>query len=157
MTILMSPLGFAAHLLAMEAKILAATERGLEKAARLIEKEAKSEIGEYQPEKGPFEAWQDLATSTVTGKLQAGFEVEKPLLRTGDMRDSLQHQVQVHGPGEGEAHVGSDSPVAVYQELGTSRIPPRSFLGGAAFAKAPEVRKILGDGVIAVIEGKKAI
>lgn len=157
MAILMTPLAFASHLLAMEAKILLATEHALERAARVVEREAKSEIGEYQPEKGPFEAWQDLATSTVQGKLSAGFEIEKPLLRTGDMRDSVEHQVHVTGPGDGEAHVGSDSMIAVYQELGTQRIPPRSFLGGAAYTKELEVRDLLAGSVVAIIEGKRAI
>ena len=38
--------------------------------------------------------------------------------------------------------------MAVYQELGTSKMPPRSFLGGAAFAKQAEVLEVLGQAYV---------
>ena len=43
-----------------------------------------------------------------------------------------------------KATVGSNSDIAVYQELGTSRIPPRSFLAGALHHEIPEILKMAG-------------
>jgi hypothetical protein len=40
--------------------------------------------------------------------------------------------------------VGTDDKIAVYQELGTRTIPPRSFLGEAAMHKEVEVHEVLG-------------
>lgn len=142
----------AAHFAAMIEKVHEAERHALEKAARIVADEAKAEIGDYQPAKGPFEAWQSLADSTQADRAAHGFTPDDPLLRTGKLRDSIEHKVEGH-----TAHVGSNNPVAVYQELGTSRIPPRSFLGGAAFKKEEEVKAVLGESVIAVIAGKRAI
>lgn len=148
----MTPLQAAAHFAAMIAKIREAEREALEKAAKIVAEEARKEIGDYQPAKGPFEAWKELAESTKAERSKAGFTPNDPLLRTGKLRNSIEHQV------EGDtAHVGSNNPIAVYQELGTSRIPPRSFLGGAAFTKEAEVKAVLGEDIIAIIEGKRAI
>jgi hypothetical protein len=50
-----------------------------------------------------------------------------PWLRTGGLRDSIDHDVD-----GAVAVVGSSSDVAVDQELGTPRVPPRSFLAATA-------------------------
>jgi len=50
-----------------------------------------------------------------------------PWLRSGALRDSLAHSVE-----ESQAVIGSDSEVAVDQELGTRSVPPRPFLAPAA-------------------------
>jgi len=113
-----------------------AEEAALKKAAALVEDEAKAEIGTYQGAAGPFAAWPSLADETIARKENG----DTPLLESGEMRDSIGTVVSGH-----EAHVGSDDDKAVWQELGTSRgIPPRSFLGGAAVRKSPEVRDAIG-------------
>ncbi len=145
--------GFAAHLAAMVIEVEHETKEALERAAQLVATEAKAEIGIYQDAAGPFAEWPELADSTKADRVSKGFSENKPLLRTGGLRDSIEHQVS----GD-TAHVGSDSDVAVYQELGTARgIPPRSFLGGAAFRKEHEIRQLAGESAVAVIEGKKAV
>jgi len=98
-------------------------ERGLEKAAKIIETEAKRVIGTYDY------GWTPLAASTVAQKANG----DTPLLETGAMRESIEHTV--HGR---KAEVGSNSDIAVYQELGTARIPARSFLAGASVHKGKE-------------------
>ena len=143
----------SALFVAMEHELTTATHKALDHAAKLVEAEAKREIGDYQPDKGPFAAWAELADSTQKDRAAKGFPENEPLLRTGALRDSIEHTVKSHH----EAEVGSDSLIAVYQELGTNHIPPRSFLGGAAFTKSHEVRALLGHSVIATIMGKKAI
>ena len=103
---------------------------GLEKACVIIETEAKSYPGEYQ------KGWASLQPATIAQKSTG----DSPLLETGEMRDSIEHQVEGHS-----GFVGSDNDKAVWQELGTSRIPPRSFLGLAAQTKAEESANTLGD------------
>jgi phage gpG-like protein len=40
--------------------------------------------------------------------------------------------------------VGSNNEKAIWHELGTSRIPPRPFLAGAAAAKHEEIGELIG-------------
>lgn len=100
-----------------------AEKRGLEKAAVIIETEAKRVIGTYDY------GWTPLAPSTVAQKANG----DTPLLESGAMRDSIEHVVHAT-----KAYVGSNSDIAVFQELGTANIPARSFLGGAAVHKGKE-------------------
>lgn len=131
--------GFARHLISLTIGGTVLTDSMLERAAVKIEKAAKEKIGDYQPEAGPFASWAGLAESTKEDRERKGFSPDEPLLRTGALRDSIEHRI-----GFQEAHVGSDSPVAEYQELGTNKIPPRSFLGGALFEQAPKIVEQLG-------------
>ena len=138
----------------MLAEIHHESHRALERAARVVEKEAKAEIGDYQGAAGPFAAWAPLAERTVADRVAKGFTPDDPLLRTGHLRDSIGHSVEM-SPGitSGHAVVGSKEDIAVWQELGTSRIPARSFLGGAAVRKTHEVVKIIGGGLVQGLVG----
>lgn len=133
-----------------------ATERhaehhGLEKAAVMIEQEAKRAIGEYQDGEPPFAAWAQLADSTVAEKEKLGFAPpDNPLLRTGALRDSIGHVVQ-----NLEAQVGSNSEIAEYQELGTIHIPPRSFLGLSAARKADAAAEAVGKEIVVNLVGEE--
>ena len=140
--------GFAAHLASLTVEIEHETHDALEEAAMIVQTEAKAEIGRYQDEAGPFAAWAELADSTKADRVSQGYTENDPLLRRGDLRDSIEHTVTGH-----VAHIGSDSPIAEYQELGTQKIPPRSFLGGAAFRKGHEVAEIIGSRYAAVLTG----
>jgi hypothetical protein len=125
--------GFIKHLGELAVAMPAAEHVALEHAAVVIEKEAKRVIGTYDYD------WPPLAESTKEQRERAGFPADEPLLRTGEMRESIEHTVQGH-----EAYVGSNNDKAVYQELGTSKIPPRSFLGDAAAHKGHEVAEAVG-------------
>lgn len=138
----------AAHLLLTEVKTVIALEHGLEKVAAHIEKEAKAKIGEYQGANGMHDAWPELADSTKEDRLRKGFTENDPLLRTGGLRDSISHETKLL-----EAQIGSTSDIAVYQELGTSKIPPRPFLGAAAFEAKDKIVAILGAATVAGIVG----
>ena len=126
----------------------------LEKAAEVVEAEAKAEIGHYQGKAGPFAAWAELADSTKDDRVKKGYSENDPLLREGTLRDSIHHKVEMTGIAKGEAHIGSDNPIAVYQELGTAKIPPRSFLGGALVRKTAEVLKLCGHGTMRALHGQ---
>jgi HK97 gp10 family phage protein len=102
----------------------------LEKAAKLIEDEAKDSLGHYQG------GWPRLAESTIRKKGGR----DEPLLDTGELRDSITHEVRGN-----EARIGSDLDKAAYAEFGTSYEPPRSWLLSATLRKEPEVVKILGE------------
>jgi phage gpG-like protein len=94
----------------------------LEKSAQLVEDEAKASLGTYQ------EGWPPLKPGTIAGKATG----DSPLLETGDLRMSIEHHVDAEAH---EAYVGSNNPKARWHELGTSRIPPRTFLMGAAVVR----------------------
>ena len=153
---IMSLVDFAQHLGRLDIAVEMENRRLLEHAARVIEKEAKDEIGTRQDAAGPFEAWAPLADTTIhgfdghPGKADLGHSPPDydPLLRKGDMRDSIEHTVIGY-----EAHVGSNSDVAVWDELGTEKMPARSFLGGAAVRKRDEVGHIIGWTTVNILLG----
>jgi HK97 gp10 family phage protein len=144
--------GLAKHLLETVVAQHEMQQKGLEKAARVVEKRAKEKIGEYQDQVGPFIAWPELADSTKADRLRKGFSEDEPLLRTGAMRDSIEHMVV-----DNAAYVGSNSDIAVFQELGTSKMPPRSFLGGALAEKTDDVCEIIGESTYNALIGKDVV
>jgi phage gpG-like protein len=130
--------GFAAFLVGtLSLEIERANHKALEKAAVIVEEEAKRVIGTHDY------GWPPLAESTLARKA-----ADTPLLETGEMRDSISHTVT-----KDEAHIGSDSNVALWQELGTSRIPPRSFLQGALQHKTEEVVSTISRGIVGSLKG----
>ena len=114
------------------------SKRAMTKAAKLVRDEAKRVLGTYDY------GWPSLAASTIEHKKHG----DTPLLETGDLRNSIKYSVSEH-----EFTVGSNSPKALWHELGTSRIPPRSFIGGAAQAKIDEVHEIMGKGYLEDVFG----
>jgi phage gpG-like protein len=118
----MSPGEFAAKLSSMASQIGAATT-GMDKAAKILQDRAKEVIGTYDL------GWPELAASTLQKK-----GADTPLLETGGLRDSIERTVEPF-----VAYVGTNNPVGRYQELGTSKIPPRSFIAASAAEKEKEI------------------
>lgn len=147
---------FCLHFATLELAVHKAEHHALEKVARLIEANAKSRIGHYQGEEGGFPAWADLADSTESEKAKLGYPVDAPLLREGDLRDSIEHEVN-GSLRHLEAIIGSKSDIAEYQEFGTDRIPPRPFIGPAAFSQKHKIQKILGEALIEGLVGGESI
>jgi HK97 gp10 family phage protein len=139
---------FVEHLTKVAATEVLFARKALDKCARIVEKRAKEKIGEYQAQAGPFIAWQELADSTKADRESKGFPENEPLLRTGDMRESISRSLSTSGL---EAQIGSDSDIAVFQELGTSKMPPRSFLGGAMAESLPEIKAVLADSLVGML------
>src|SRR5258708_5729701 len=88
--------------------------------------------------------WPPLAPSTIAQKKKLGYvgriSATDPLLRTGEMRDSI----------DGEAFgltgiVGATDEKAVYHELGTAKMPPRRFLGPALVGQLPVAERFFGE------------
>jgi HK97 gp10 family phage protein len=130
---------FSTHLAEMAANTVLSLNAGLHAAATVIEKDAKDRIGHYQESSGPFPAWEPLADSTEEEKERLGYPLDAPLERTGELRNSIEHEVAGL-----EAVVGSKSDKALWHEFGTDRIPPRPFIGPAAFENKEKIEGILG-------------
>jgi hypothetical protein len=153
--------GFRRILESLPERVTAAQHQGIARGVEIIADEAKREIGHYQEAAGPFVEWAELADSTKADRRRLGFPDDYPLLRSGELHDSIQHTAS---GDHGEA--GSNSDTAVWQELGTHpagqllagsgadyHIPPRSFLGGAAFRMASRVVEQLAGRVIWALRG----
>ena len=137
-----SLLGFVAHLKTIERDMHTLGPMIVEKACAMVAAEARRVIG-----KG-YDSWPELKPETMAERVRLGFKANEPLLRTGQLRDSIQWTS--HG---NEGFIGSNDPVAVFQELGTSRIPPRPFLSGAAAAMGPKIEKMAVRAVLSVMAG----
>lgn len=143
---------FATHLAEVAVAEVVALHHGLENVASGIEKAAKDKIGTYQAASGPFPAWQELADSTKADRMNKGYDPDEPGLRSGEMRESIEHQTDLL-----EAEIGSNDQNLVYFELGTEKQPPRPVLGPAAFENKDKIERVLGEAAVAGIVGGRLI
>src|SRR5580704_13717634 len=97
MSELFTLLEFAAELKAIDRDLEALGPKIIERACQIVQKKAKAAIGKEH------EMWPALAESTVKDKAAHGYKTPAPLLRTGEMRDSIQYTVSGN-----EGAVGSD-------------------------------------------------
>jgi phage gpG-like protein len=119
----------------------------LDKVGELAETLAAAYIGHEQP------SWAPLAASTIADKKKKGYAVPAPLLREGDMRDSIHKELL---PGLNAVVVGSKEKKALWQEMGTSRgIPPRPFLALGMRNAMPYAAELLGKIAVSMFTGKK--
>lgn len=117
---------FAREMSHASARIATELEQRFRDIVKEIEETAKEEIGVYQPAVGPFEAWAPLAASTRADRARSGYTEDDPLLRSGELRDSIESEVMGLA-----AIVGTKSQIGLWQEVGTKHIPPRPFIGPA--------------------------
>lgn len=129
-------------------KIASEIELGFHIIVKEIEEAAKEEIGVYQPAYGPFEAWVPLAESTKADRVRKGYTENEPLLRSGELRDSIESEVVGLA-----AIVGTKSQIGFWQEVGTENIPPRPFIGPAYVRKIDPLMESIG---LAISRGFKA-
>jgi phage gpG-like protein len=138
MTGIFTLLGFVAKLGAIDHDMQAIGPAIVRKACQMVADEAKRVIGEG------YDDWPPLSAETLARKM-----MNTPLLETGELRGSIEWQS--HGL---EGAVGSNNDKAVWHELGTSRIPPRSFLVGAAQQMEDKIHKMAARAVVAVLAGR---
>lgn len=110
----------------------------LNAAGRTLREEARGYLGEYQAAAGPFPAWPALAPYTVERRVALGFTPDDPLLRTGELAASIGYSVRGR-----LLRIGSPLQVAFWQEFGTEKIPPRSFLGRALAVRGPQTTRTI--------------
>lgn len=109
-----------------------------------LEKKAQDTIGYLQKGGGSFASWPELKESTKKDKERKGYVFKEdfnPLYRTGHLKKSIQHVVN---KTKKEVYVGSSLDVALYQEIGTDKIPARSFLGLTFFKEKKQIQYVLG-------------
>jgi HK97 gp10 family phage protein len=139
MTQVFTLLGFVAKLAAIDRDLKITNEAIIAKACELVANAAKDALGTYE-----F-GWVSLKPETIARKMRG----DSPLLETGELRASIEWQAHgLHG------EVGSNLDKAVWMEFGTSRIPPRPFLGAAAAQMENEIHKMAAKAVMAVIAGR---
>jgi HK97 gp10 family phage protein len=134
------------------ASFYAKAQKGLRRAARAVERTAKSEFGTYQPEQGPHPEWPELAEATMDERVREGYTPNDPLLRSGDMKKHT--SFEVHGL---EAAIGSTDPKMVFHEFGTEHMPARPVFGPAAFRNKEVIQRILGDAAVEGVTGQERI
>jgi phage gpG-like protein len=124
-------LGMAAKLGQVAIETELAAQLAIEEAAELVREAVVALLGH------PNSAWAALAESTLARK--AG---DTPLVETGALRASIEKTI-----GHRRAWVGTNDDKAAWQEFGTSRIPPRSFIGLAAIECEDAIHKIAREAV----------
>jgi hypothetical protein len=130
--------------------------RAIERAGKLVEREAKKEIGQYQDGSPPFVSWPELADYTKDDRTRLGFTENDPGLRTGQMGADIDTKIFNHGD-QHEANIGSDDDELLWFELGTVTQPPRSVLGLAAVRNEEKIREILGESAVLAMTGAAGI
>ncbi len=118
--------------------------KALNFVGKILEEESKKKIGHLQNGAGPFPSWAELAESTKTDKERKGYVFNadyNPLFRDGELKNSIHHVVN---RSMRTLYVGSDSDIGLFQEMGTKRIPARSFLGLTLFKAKNEIQYVMG-------------
>jgi phage gpG-like protein len=138
MTGVMSILEFVAETKSIEHDLKKVEHAIVARACEMVCAEAKRVIGEGYPE------WPALAPGTLAHKM-----MNTPLLETGELRGSIEWNAEGN-----EGFVGSNLEKAVWHELGTSKIPPRPFLMGAAMRMEPLIHAMAAKAVMAVLAGR---
>lgn len=139
---------FARELSSASASISTGLEANFRVIVKEIEETAKEEIGVYQPAYGAFDAWVPLAELTKADRVRQGYSEDEPLLRSGELRESIQSEVVGLA-----AIVGTKSEIGLWQEVGTKHIPPRPFIGPAYVRKIDPLREAIG---LTISQGLKA-
>lgn len=133
----------------LEAELRSVTVRlevGLDKVGTLAQTLAAEYPGHYQP------GWPKLAESTLADKAAKGFAVPSPLKRTGEMAESYRKELE---PAELAVVVGSEEKKALWQEMGTSHIPPRPVVATAMQNSLPYAADVFGEIAVSLLAGKK--
>jgi phage gpG-like protein len=140
-------LGMAEKLIAVGVETEVAIQLSVEKAASIVQTNAKDAIGN---EHNGYD-WPPLAESTIADKERQGYTAPAPLLRTGELRDSIHTTIGHH-----VAYVGSNNDKAVWHEFGTNRVPPRPFISKAAIESEELIHKITVKTVGRALAGHRA-
>lgn len=146
----------AEKMIAMPAKIEATVAVALQKSAVEVHKTAVAKFGEYQPAVGPYPAWELLTLDTLHQKMDLAGGGADPLighypkgeentLYSTPLKMSLGMEVNA---AKMEAYVGTNDPIAEWQEFGTKRgIPPRPFLRPALYENEDFVKRMLNEAI----------
>ena len=123
----------ASHVGRAAASLPAGIAAALAATGEAAASQAREKMGIYQDGVGPFPAWPELASSTQIERVELGFSANEPLLRTGELRDSIGFAVNALS-----VTIGSPLDKAVKMELGDpgASVPARPFLGPAMWEES---------------------
>jgi|SRR5581483_5028307 len=137
---------FASHLAMRAGRAVATFHAASEAVGQLVEKAAKDEMGTYQAAAGPFPAWAELAESTKEDRERQGYTPNDPLLRSGELRDSVSHEASTL-----EVVIGTPREEMIYLEFGTSKMPARPVFGPAVFNNREKIGAIIGFAAVTAV------
>ncbi len=140
---MISPAEFAGLLNRTSDLLPARIEGALHTLGKHIAREAAGYIGVPRPE------WRPLSPATEARKAEEGYPTGAPLLRTSEMKNSIDYNVTGH-----KLTVGSTEKYAPEQELGTSRIPPRPFLSLAMNNSMDYAGVLFGTLILQTLQGR---
>lgn len=160
--------GFVRYLRTMPERVLAGAQIGLENAGRIVQEEARAELGHYQGAAGPFPEWQPLSDRTIEQRVLAGWTPDDPLKASGELAlniDLVSEPGRVAvavphvfvGAGTKEDPTRDIGEVAIWMEQGTEAehpVPPRPFLGAALFRKTEAAVEAVGEAYAAALAGR---
>jgi len=138
---------FLTHLARVAATLPEAQRHGEEAAGAGLAHHAQALIG------AEAENWPGLADSTIAQKTARGqvgrISPTDPLYAKGDLRESISFQADTHG-----LVLGSTDPVAPFHEHGTSRMPPRPFIGPTMFVHGHAAADLIAGYVVGAFAGR---
>lgn len=131
------------------AAAVVSTRIALKEGAELVKTAAQEAIGSYQSAKGDVPAWAPLSEATQEDRVAKGFTADDPLLRTGELKDSIEARpvdenavlVGVFDPAM--ERIAASMEFGYYNVRAQTMVAPRSFIRGTAFEKAPEVGALI--------------
>jgi len=126
-----------------------ANKASLREAAQLVTRDARAQIGTYQPAVGAYPAWEPLAPSTEEEKARIGVPENAPLYRFGALKASFRQDP----PTEDSITFGSIDEVMEYHEFGTVKMPARPALGPALLKNIDRIQQIFGINAVRAIVG----
>jgi HK97 gp10 family phage protein len=116
------------------------------KIGELVKAKAKEMIGHELP------LWPPLRPATVADKARRGYvgriSATDPLYREGSLRESIAMDAD---PAALAVIVGSNDRVGAYQEIGTSKMPPRPFLMPAMMQSQEAIAEKLGKSAVSLL------
>jgi len=118
---------------------------GLDKVGILAQTLAASYPGHYQS------GWKELSPFTIADKEASNWPSPSPLLRSGDMAESIHRVID---PIELGVVIGSNDKKALWQEMGTVKIPPRPFLALGMQNSIPYAVDIFNEIAVELLSGK---
>lgn len=133
-----------------------AARRGAVKAAQHLLEKVVAKIGKYQSTGGMMGGrgiWERLKEETIRKKLRKYNVGDKPLLASGDLKDSF--SVVEGGRGRLSASVGSDSDYLIHHVYGApgAHVPRRDPIRVTAVEEADTCHKIIEDEIMKEIDG----
>lgn len=139
----------------LDMKTYNAAREGTVLAAEHLLEKVKAKIGVYQSTGGPpggYGRWPKLKYETRLKKLRKYGVGDKPLLMTGNMRDSF--SVVEGGKGRLSASVGSSSPYLIHHVYGApgAKVPMRDPIRVTAKEEMEACHKIIEDEIMKEID-----